>query len=357
MLKKEHRMLTQTIYYQEERKYASERFIVLVVLTLVAFVLSGQSNGEIAEKSVLSGFVLLVVDLFSVAHYYFISRYPDTLVEVRKHLLLLIDVSLLTFFVILFGDAGIFLLPMYTVVVMRAGLDFGVPFFYTSLFLTAVSWFVLYLYSPYWQSHTDILAAFAIATVLMPLFYLKYIIAIHQEYTEIGQELVEVEHDESIDELTGVATRKEFKDKMVELLHEKTPFTLLFIDVDKLQAINDTYGKHVGDEVLRETARRLNEQMDEGDFLARLGGDDFALITPREKIYFEKFLAKLERNVIGRHKVGNTIVPLELNIGISRYPEDAENAMLLGKYADDALKMVQKEQGRYHYYHHEITAV
>jgi len=97
--------------------------------------------------------------------------------------------------------------------------------------------------------------------------------------------------------------------------------------------------------------------MDEGDFLARLGGDDFALITPREKIYFEKFLAKLERNVIGRHKVGNTIVPLELNIGISRYPEDAENAMLLGKYADNALKMVQKEQGRYHYYHHEITAV
>ena len=78
-------------------------------------------------------------------------------------------------------------------------------------------------------------------------------------------------------------------DRLLELLQEKTPFTLLFIDVDKLQAINDTHGKHVGDEVLKEVARRLNEQMDDGDFIARLGGDDFALITTREKIYFEKF--------------------------------------------------------------------
>jgi diguanylate cyclase (GGDEF)-like protein len=349
-------MLSQNIYYQEERKHASERFIVLVVLTLVAFVLSGQSNGEIAEKAVLSGFVLLAVDLFSIAHYYFIGNYPGSMVDIRKHLLLLIDVALLTFFVLVFGENGIFLLPLYTVVVMRAGLDFGVPFFYTSLFLTAVSWFVLYAYSPYWQTHTDILAAFAIATVLMPLFYLKYIISIHEENTEIGQDLVEVEHNESHDELTGVASRKEFKDTLVSLLHEKKPFTLMFIDVDKLQAVNDTHGKHIGDELLKEVARRLNEQIDDEDFLARLGGDDFALITPRDKIYFEKFLAKLERNVIGRHKIGSIIVPVELNIGISRYPEDAENAMMLGKYADEAMKAAQKNKERYHYFHHEISA-
>jgi diguanylate cyclase (GGDEF)-like protein len=349
-------MLSKNIYYQEERKHASERFIVLVILTLLAFVLSGQSNGEIAEKSVLAGFVLLVVDLFSIAHYYFIARFPDTLVDVRKHLLLLIDVGLLTFFVLMFGENGIFLLPIYTVVVMRAGLDFGVSFFYTSLFLTAVSWFVLYAYSPYWQAHMDILAAFAIAIVLMPLFYLKYIISIHEEYSEIGHDLVDVEHDESHDELTGVATRKEFKDMMVEQLQEKKPFTLLFIDVDKLQAINDTYGKHVGDEVLKEVARRLNEEIDEDDFIARLGGDDFALVTTRDKRYFEKFLAKLERNVIGRHKVGSIIVPIELNIGISHYPEDAENAMMLSKYADEAMKKARADTERYHYFYHELSA-
>lgn len=349
-------MLSHMIYYQEERKHASERFIVLVVLTLLAFVLSGQSNGEIAEKSVLAGFTLLVVDLFSIAHYYFISNYPDALVDVRKHLLLLVDTALLTFFVLQFGENGIFLLPVYTIIVMRAGLDFGVPFFYTSLFLTAVSWFVLYMYSPYWQAHTDTLAAFAIAIVLMPLFYLKYIIIMHEETSDLGQDLVETENEESVDKLTGIATRKEFKERMVELLQEKRPFTLMFIDVDKLQAINDTHGKAVGDELLKEVVRRIQEHVDKEDLFARLGGDDFALITTRDKLYFEKFLLKLERSVLGRHKVGNIIIPLELNIGISRYPEDAENAMMLSKYADEAMKNAQKDEHIHHRFYHEMHA-
>jgi diguanylate cyclase (GGDEF)-like protein len=345
-------MLSQNIYYQEERKHASERFIVLVVLTLVAFVLSGQSNGEMAEKSVLAGFVLLVVDLFSIAHYYFIANFPNKLMDIRKGLLVLIDISLVTFFIILFGKSGIFLLPLYIVIVMRSGLDFGVSFFYISLFLSAVSWFVLYVYSVYWQEHIDVLATFAIATVLMPLFYLKFIISIHEENVELGQTLTEVAHDDTRDEMTGLSNRKEFKEKMMELLHEKKPFSLLFVDVDRLQAINDTHGQHVGDEVLKEVARRLSEQIDDDDFIARLSGDDFAIITTREKIYFEKFLVKLERNVIGRHKVGNIIVPIELNIGISRYPEDAENAMMLSKYADEAMRKAGEDPQSYHCYHH-----
>jgi diguanylate cyclase (GGDEF)-like protein len=347
-------VLSQNIYYQEERKHASERFIVLVVLTLVAFVLSGQSNGVLAEQAVLSGFVLLVVDLFSIVHYYFIASFPNKLVEIRKGILVLIDISLVTFFIILFGANGIYLLPLYIVIVMRAGLDFGVTFFYASLLLSAVSWFVLYAYSSYWQAHTDILVTFAIATILMPLFYLKFIISVHEENVELGQTLSEVVHDDSHDELTGLANRKEFKEKIVELLQSKTPFTLLFIDVDKLQAINDTHGQHVGDEVLKEVARRLTEYIDEEDFIARLSGDDFAIITTREKIYFEKFLVKLERNVIGRHKVGGLIVPIELNIGISHYPEDAENAMMLSKYADEAMRKASEDHERYHYFYHEI---
>ena len=92
-------MLTQNIYYQEERKYASDRFLALVVLTLLAFLLSGQSSGGIAEKSVLTGFVLLALTLFSMAHYYFISVYPSAFVAVRKNLLIFLDLAVLTFLI------------------------------------------------------------------------------------------------------------------------------------------------------------------------------------------------------------------------------------------------------------------
>ena len=349
-------MLSQNIYYQEERRHAGERFVVLVVLTLVAFVLSGQSNSMLSEKAILLGFVLLVVDLLSVAHYYFIANFPTKLVEIRKLTLLAVDVALLTFAVLQFGEAGIFLLPLYTVIIMRAGFDFGVSLFYTALFLTAVSWFVLYLYSPYWQTHTDILAAFGISALLVPLFYLKYMIGVHEEYMEIGEDLAAVDKEAHIDGLTGIANRKGYKQKLLSLIQEKTPFTLIFINVNKLHTIYETHGKHVGDEVIKEVVRRLEEYLDKGDFLARLGGDELALISLRDNASFDEFLLRLERGVIGRLKLNNLIIPIELNMGIARYPDDTENAMILGKYADDALKEVQKDPQVYHCYYHELNA-
>jgi len=347
-------MLTQNIYYQEERKYASNRFLALVVLTLLAFVLSGQSSGMMAEKSVLTGFVLLALALFSMAHYYFITAFPSSFVSIRKNLLIFLDLAVLTFFIIVYGEIGLFLLPLYILIVMRSGLSFGISFFYSSLLFAGASWVVLLTYSPYWKAHSDIIAVFAITTFLIPFFYLRVITRVHEENHELTQTLNDVSYDANYDELTGVANRKQYKEKMMELLHDKTPFSLLFIDLNKFKAINDTHGHHVGDEVLKEVARRLSENIDKDDFIARLGGDEFVIITTRKKVYMEKFIAKLERNVIGRHKVGSLIVPIELSIGISFYPEDNHGAMLLAKYADEAMYRAKKDEERYHYFYHEI---
>jgi len=352
-------MLSENLYYQAERRHASEHFIAIVVLMLLAFVLSGQGGKEIAEKSILSGFVLLVSALFCVAHFYFLSRAPGSLVDIRKYLLILLDVGLLTFFADLFGELGIFVLPFYMVVTVRAGYDFGIRFFYASLFLTLLSWGVLYAFSPYWQEHIEILGAFGIVMALLPFLFAKYLKEIHATYSVEPEETPSQEEvrDESRDMLTGIASRKAFKDEIMSLLHAKKPFTMLFLDVNKLQAINEIHGKEVGDEVLKEVVRRVSELLDEDDFFGRLGGDDFVIITPREKIYFEKFLAKLERTVMGRHKTNGIIVPIELNIGISRYPEDAENAMMLSRYADEAMHCAKEDTTRYHCYYEELLGL
>ena len=349
-------MLSQTIYYQQERKYATDRFVVLAVLMLAAFVISGVAKGTVAENALLSGFTLLVVVLFSVAHFYFISAYPGKLVEVRKTVLLLVDMGLLTFFVALFDRDSLYLLPLYLLLIIRSGLSFGSLFFNISVFLSAVSWFVLYSYSEYWQTHYEILILYALTTILVVVFFQRFILSLDRENMMLTETLNEVSIDASSDELTGVANRKEYKETMMELIHEKTPFALLFIDLNKFKAINDTHGHHVGDEVLKEVARRLVENCDEEDFVARLGGDEFAVITKRKKIYMEKFIAKLERNVIGRHKVGSIIVPIELSIGIAFFPDDTKTAMMLGKYADEAMYAAKKDAGRYHYLYNELTA-
>ncbi len=347
-------MLIQNIYYQEERKYATDRFLMLVVLTLLSFVLSGQTSGDMAEKFVLTGFILLTLSLFSMAHFYFLSIYPSALVGIRKNLLIFIDIAVLTYLILVYGKFGLYLLPFYILIVMRSGLSFGVQFFYSSLLFVAASWVVLFFSSPYWKQHSDVLAVFAMTTFLIPLFYLKFIVQIHEENTELTQVLEDAPQENEYDELTGLANRQAYKEKVEELLHDKVPFSMIFIDLNKLKAINDMYGHHVGDEVLKEVSRRIIDNIDKDDFIARLGEDEFVVITQRKKVYMDKLIAKIERNVIGRHKVGNLFVPIELSMGISYYPEDNHNAMMLAKYADEAMQQAKTDENRYHYFYHEL---
>jgi diguanylate cyclase (GGDEF)-like protein len=347
-------MLIQNIYYQEERKYATDRFLALVVLTLLSFVLSGQASGALAEKLVLTGFIFLVLDLFSLAHFYFLSIYPSTLVSLRKNLLIFIDIAVLTYLILIYGKIGLYFLPFYILIVMRSGLSFGVHFFYASLLFVSASWIVLLFYSDYWRGHNDVLAVSAMTTFLIPLFYLKFIVQYHEENVELVQALEDAPEKKDYDELTGLANRQAYKEKVEALLHEKLPFALLFIDLDKFEAINEMHGKHVGDEILKEVAKRLLENIDKDDFLARLGEDEFVIITQRKKVYMDKLIAKLEYNVIGRHKIGKQYIPIELSIGISYYPEDNQNAMMLAKYADEAMRKAKADENRCHYFYHEL---
>jgi len=347
-------MLIQNIYYQEERKYATDRFLALVILTLLSFVLSGQASGEMAENLVLTGFVLLALDLFSLAHFYFLSVYPSALVSLRKNLLIFIDIAVLTYFILLYGKIGLYFLPFYIVIVMRSGLSFGVHFFYSSLLFVSASWIVLLFYSAYWKAHSDVLAVFAMTTFLIPLFYLKFIVQYHEESVEFVETLNDTSEKKEYDELTGLANRQAYKEKMESLLEKKLPFALLFIDLNKFKAINETHGNHVGDEILKEVAKRLLENIDKDDFLARLGEDEFVIITQRKKVHMDRLMSKLEYNVIGRHKIGKQYIPIELSIGISYYPEDSQNAMMLAKYADEAMRKAKEDENRYHYFYHEL---
>ncbi len=347
-------MLTKNIYYQEERKYANDRFLVLVVLTLFAFVFSEQGSKEMIEKSMLSGFILLALTLFSILHYYFIATFPSALVALRKNLLIFLDLAVLTYLIIVFENAGLFLLPLYILIVMRSGSSFGISFFYSSLLFAVLSWATLLIYSPYWLAHYDIVATFAVTTFLIPLFYLRIITEIHAENHELTQTLNEVTYDANYDDLTGAANRKQYKEKMMEMLRNKEAFSLLFIDLNKFKAINDTHGHYAGDEILKEVARRILDNIERDDFFARLGGDEFVIITTRKKAYMKKFVAKLEHNVIGRHRVGNLFIPIELSIGISFYPEDSQSAMFLARYADEAMYKAKKDPHRYYYFYQEL---
>ncbi len=83
------------------------------------------------------------------------------------------------------------------------------------------------------------------------------------------------------DHLTGIPNRA-FFDAMLERsqLSRHRPLSLLMCDLDYLKTINDTYGHAKGDEVLQKTAQLIQSSLRKEDFIARIGGDEFAVILP-----------------------------------------------------------------------------
>ncbi|MEM0911762.1 MAG: EAL domain-containing protein [Pseudomonadota bacterium] len=128
---------------------------------------------------------------------------------------------------------------------------------------------------------------------------------------------------------------------------DKGKFNIFFIDVDKFKLINDTYGHDFGDELLIEIATRLNSICRESDVVARWAGDEFMLLlehqcASRSAISVaEKILGSISQPV---HMGEHTIFP-SCSIGIAGYPNDAEDAMTLIKYADNAMYR-SKQEGR-----------
>jgi len=294
--------------------------------------------------------------LFSVLYYSFIVKFPDKLVYARKLLLLFLDIVTLTICIIIVGKTGFFLLPLYILIVMESGVNFGLSYFYFSLVVSSLSWMELIRYSDYWKENADTVEIFAITTFLIPLVYLKKITHMHEEQEILHETLQYTEEVANYDALTGLFNRKYYHEYMKRALKEREFFALLFIDLNKFKMVNDMYGHDVGDAVLTETAKRLRSVIQKGDMLARLGGDEFVIITKRKKVFLATFLKKLEDAVIGTHKVGEVDIKIELSIGISLYPNDSKAETFLRKCADEAMYCAKKRRDTHHVFYEEIKS-
>ncbi|CAN5612753.1 hypothetical protein BH23ACT3_BH23ACT3_15860 [soil metagenome] len=137
------------------------------------------------------------------------------------------------------------------------------------------------------------------------------------------------------DELTGLANRALFLDRMDHALrvgrHDAQPVMVLFIDLDDFKNVNDVHGHGVGDETLRAIANRIRESAEPGDTAARLGGDEFAVLLEddggidRAIELAEQLLTRLHDPVV----VGGAEVVVLASIGIAVAPTGASTTSLL----------------------------
>ena len=145
------------------------------------------------------------------------------------------------------------------------------------------------------------------------------------------------------DILTNIPNRYLFNEKLALTISKsrdkKSSFALFFIDLDDFKTINDTYGHKAGDYVLISFVERIKEVIGSEDILARIGGDEFALIMKYgEKREAREVLAKKIIECVSLPlQSGDTTLKLSCSIGIGTYPEDALSKEELMHFADTAM--------------------
>ncbi|WP_210395459.1 putative bifunctional diguanylate cyclase/phosphodiesterase [Motiliproteus sediminis] len=162
------------------------------------------------------------------------------------------------------------------------------------------------------------------------------------------------------DPLTGLENRRLFGRNLAaafaDVRRGGSSASLLMLDLDGFKAVNDTIGHDAGDQLLKIVAQRLRDTVRDGDHLARMGGDEFALLTRRDGTSLPQLPQRIlkalrEPIMLERHRL-----QISTSIGIARIGEDGESMVELLRNADMALYKA-KALGRdcFHYFSEQLN--
>lgn len=189
-------------------------------------------------------------------------------------------------------------------------------------------------------------------------------VAVYTDISELKEKEAELIRQAHYDALTGLPSRLLLTTRLSQAIEDakrdQTRLAVLFMDLDDFRSVNDSMGHTLGDELLIAVAHRLSSRTRAEDTLARLGGDDFALLAKR--LYKEEDAERVARDMLAiladPFALSNSMeVYVEACIGIAVYPDNGETVEELMRNADTAMYKA-KGEGRNNYCFHadEMTA-
>jgi diguanylate cyclase (GGDEF)-like protein len=164
------------------------------------------------------------------------------------------------------------------------------------------------------------------------------------------------------DVLTGLANARLFEDRLAQFVHAAQPghgIGTIVVNIDRFTQLNDALGRHTGDALLKQVARRLDETLPGGASLARIGGATFAIAIAElahdadlEHIVEQAILATINQHF----KLGPHEARIQARAGLALYPRDGADAETLLKHAEAALQSAKRLGKPYLYYSPAMNA-
>jgi diguanylate cyclase (GGDEF)-like protein/PAS domain S-box-containing protein len=177
----------------------------------------------------------------------------------------------------------------------------------------------------------------------------SFILTVGEDITEQKIAAARIERMAHHDALTDLPNRLAFRVELESALRRRTRseelVAVIYIDLDRFKDVNDTLGHLAGDELLKETARRLRTCVRSGDAIARLGGDEFVVVQTRLKgpVDAEHLAARIVEVMREPFEISGHQLAITASLGISVAPNDGEDPDQLLKRADVALYRTKSE--------------
>lgn len=149
------------------------------------------------------------------------------------------------------------------------------------------------------------------------------------------------------DPLTGLYNRRalsQFLEQEIVRDDDKATFSVALIDLDNFKPVNDQYGHAVGDMLLIEISKRFRKACGDDAIVARMGGDEFAVLVPRGSALSHEHIANhLLSSLVPVCNIDGHIINIGASVGVAIWPDDGSTAKTLFEVADRALYSAKTE--------------